>query len=162
MEEYKKVLKKKKKLKISGAAWDEEFELLDVSCSILRIQNYFKYIIKKTSTDKPPIQIYVNRIQNKVTFKIRTGYYLELLTPETMKLLESTKRRISKDKNGENIARLENIQVVLVHCNIVFNQYQYDSRVLSTFVPNNLFCQLRIVSPTSHIYSKTFYSVFIH
>ena len=56
-------------------------------------------------------------------FKIKAGYYLGLLTPETMKLLESTKRKITKDPNGENMPHLEIIEVVLVHCNIVSNDY---------------------------------------
>ena len=75
--------------------------------------------------------IYVNRI----TLKIKTGYYLELLTPETMKLLESTKSKITKDKNGETVSHLEITEVVLIHCNIVNNDYQQDSRVLYTSVP---------------------------
>ena len=72
----------------------------------------------------------------ELLFKIKTKYYLELLTPETMKLLGSTKSEINKDKNGENVPHLEITEVVLVHCNIVKNEYQQDSRVLYTFVPN--------------------------
>ena len=75
------------------------------------------------------IRIYVNNIENRVIFKIKTGYYLELLTPETMKLLGSTKRKITKDKNGENVSHLEITEVVLVHCNIVNKRYPEDSRV---------------------------------
>ena len=70
-----------------------------------------------------------------VTFKIKNGYSLELLTPETMKLLGSTKKK-TQDKNGENVSHLEITEVVLVHCNIVNNDYQQDSRVLYTLVPN--------------------------
>ena len=69
------------------------------------------------------MQIYVNNIENRVTFKIRNGYSLELLTPETMKLLGSTKNKITKDKNSENLSHLEITEVVLVHCNIVNNNY---------------------------------------
>ena len=72
----------------------------------------------------------------ELLFKIKTKYYLELLTPETMKLLGSTKSEINKDKNGENVPHLEITEVVLVHCNIVKNEYQQDSRVSYTFVPN--------------------------
>ena len=79
--------------------------------------------------DKPSVQIYVYRIEKRVTFKIKNGYSLELLTPETMKLLGSTKNKITKDKNGENVAHLQITEVVLVHCNIVNNDYQQDSRV---------------------------------
>ena len=63
-------------------------------------------------------------LKKRITFKINTGHYLELLTPETMKLLGSTKSKITKDENGENIPHLEITQVVLVHCNIVNNDYQ--------------------------------------
>ena len=69
----------------------------------------------------------MNKIENKITFKIKDGYSLELLTPETMELLGSTKNKISKDKNGENVPHLEIKEVVLVHCNIVNNGYQQDS-----------------------------------
>ena len=72
-------------------------------------------------------------------FKIKTEYYRELLIPETMKLLGSTENKITKDKNGENVPYAE---VVLVHCNIVNNDYQKDSRVLYTFVPNKPFGSL--------------------
>ena len=68
--------------------------------------------------------MYVNRIENIITFKIKGGYYLELLTPETMKLLGSTESKITKDKNGENVPHLEILELVLVHCNLVNNDYQ--------------------------------------
>ena len=86
--------------------------------------------------DEPSVQIYVDKIENRITFKIKDGYTFELLTPETMKLLGSTKTKITKDKNGGNVPHLEITDVVLVHCNIVNNDYQHDSRVLYTFVPN--------------------------
>ena len=92
--------------------------------------------------DKPPVQIYVNKIENRITFKIKNGYSLELLPSETMKLLESIKNKIIKDKNGENIPHLEITEVILVHCNIVNNDYQQDSRVLYTFVSNKHFGSL--------------------
>ena len=68
--------------------------------------------------------IYVNKIENRNTFKIKTGYYLELLTPQTIKLLGSTKNEIIKDENGENVAHSEITDVILVHCNIVNNSFQ--------------------------------------
>ena len=74
--------------------------------------------------------IYVNKIENKITSKIKTGYYLELLTPGTMKLLGSTKSKVNKDKKAENAPYLEITVVVLIHFNIVNNDYQQDSRVL--------------------------------
>ena len=83
--------------------------------------------------------MYINRIENRITFKIKNGYYLELLTPETMKLLGSTESKITKDKSGENVPHLEIVELVLVHCNLVNNNYQQDSRILYTFVPNKTF-----------------------
>ena len=68
-----------------------------------------------------------------------------------MKLLGSTKNKITKDKNGENVLHLEITEVVLVHCNIVNNDYQHNSRVLYTFVPIILFGSLLEISPTNHI-----------
>ena len=80
------------KFKISAPTWSEEFEFPYGSYSVSDIQDYFEYILKKhsESVDNPSIRIYVNKIENRITFKIKSGYYLELLTPETMKLLGST------------------------------------------------------------------------
>ena len=80
--------------------------------------------------------IHVNKIKNRITFKLMTGYYLELLMPETMKLLGSTKIEINKDINGENVPCLEIAEVLLIHGNIVDSNYQLNSRGLHTFVPN--------------------------
>ena len=74
-------------------------------------------------TVNPSIRIYINKIENRITFEIKTGYYLELLTPETMKLLGSTKSRMTKDEDGENFPYLEITEVVLIHCNAVNNSY---------------------------------------
>ena len=146
--------------KISAPTWKDKFELPDGSYSIADIQDYFEYISKKNgeNIDKPPVQIYVNKIENRVTFKIKNGYSLELLTPETMKLLGSTKNKTTKDKNGENVPHLQITEVVLVHCNIVNNDYQQDSKVLHVFVPNKPFVSLLEISPTNHIFLKTFNS----
>ena len=84
--------------------------------------------------------------------------YLELLSSETMKLLGGTKSKITKDKNGENVPHLEITEVVFLHCDIVNNDYQQHSRVLYTFIPNKPFCSLLEISPTNHIFSKTFNS----
>ena len=83
------------KFKITAPTWNEEFKLPDRSYSISDIQDYFQYILKKhrESVDNPSIRIYVNKIQNRITSKIKNGYYLELLTPETMKLLGSSKSK---------------------------------------------------------------------
>ena len=111
--------------------------------------NYFEFIIKKHEavTENSVIQIYPNTIKNRISFRIKTGYKLELLTPETMKLLGSTKKVVDKDKNGENVPKLETVEVVLVHCNLVKNDYQHTSQVLFTFVPNKEFGQLINISP---------------
>ena len=116
------------KFKISAPTWHEEFELPDGSYSVSDIQDYFEYILKKhsESVDNLSIRIYVNKIENRITFKIKSGYYLELLTPETRKLLGSTVSKINEDKNGENVPHLEVAKLVLVHCNIVNNDYQQD------------------------------------
>ena len=148
------------KFKISAPTWSEEFELPDGSYSISDIQDYFEYILKKhsESVDNPSIRMYVNKIENRITFKIKSGYYLELLTPETMKLLGSTESKITKDKNVENFPHLEVAELVLVHCNLVNNDYQQDSRILFTFVPNKSFGSLLEISPTNHVFLKTFNS----
>ena len=150
------------KFKISAPTWNEEFELPDGSYSISDIQDYFEYILKKhsESVDNPSIRIYVNKIENRITFKIKSGYYLELLTPETMKLLGSAESKVTKNKNGENVPHLEVVELVLVHCNLVNNDYQQDSRILYTFVPNKTFGSLFEISPTNHVFLKTFFSEF--
>ena len=131
-------------------------KLPDGSYSISDIQDYFEYILKKNSesVDNPSIRIYVNKIENRITFKIKSGYYLERLTPETMKLLGSTESKITKGKNVENVPHLEVVELVLVHCNLVNNDYQQDSRILYTFVPNKTFSSLLEISPTNHIFLK--------
>ena len=100
----------------------------------------------------------MNKTENGVIFKIKNGYTLELLTPETMQLLGSTENKVTKDKSGENASHLEITEVVLVHSNIVNNEYQQDSRVLYIFVPKKPFDSLLEISPTNHIFSKIFNS----
>ena len=80
------------------------------------------------------------------------------LTKETMKLLGSTENKITKNKNGANVPHLEITEVVLVHCNIANNDYEQDSSVLYTFVPNKPFGSLLKISPANHIFLKTFNS----
>ena len=104
--------------------------------------------------------IHVNKIKNRITFKLMTGYYLELLMPETMKLLGSTKIKINKDINGENVPRLEIAEVLLIHGNIVDSNYQINSRDLHTFVPNKSVGQWLDISPKNFIFLKTFNSEF--
>ena len=124
----------------------------DGSYNILKIQDYIEYIIKKHETigETAPILIYANTINNRIVFKIKTGYKLELLSKETMKLLGSTKDTTDADKNSENVPRLENVEVVLVRCN-----YQQASRVLFTFVPNKQYGQLISISPNSLFFLLT-------
>ena len=146
------------KSKISAPTWNEEFKLPDGSYYVSDIQDYFKYILKKHETvaDNLSIKIYVNKMKNSGAFKIKARYYLELLTPETMKLLGSTQSKINKDENSKNVPQIT--EVVLIHCNIVNNDYQQDSRVLYTFVPNKSFGQLLGISPKKFIFLKAFNS----
>ena len=136
------------KFKISAPTWNETFDLPDGSHSIDDIQDYLEFLIKKheTLTENPSIKIYTNKIKNRIVSKIKNGYKLELLTPEKMKLLGSTKKVADKDKNGENKPKLEIVEVVLVHCKIVKNDYQHTSKVLFTFVPNKTFGKLINIS----------------
>ena len=115
------------KFKISAPTWNDTFDLLDRSYSVSDIQDYFEFIIRKheTLTENPPIKTYLNKIKNRIAFKIKTGYKLELLSLETMRLLGSEKK--------------ESVEVDLVHCNLVNNSYRKASKVLLTFVPNKQF-----------------------
>ena len=75
------------------------------------------------ATDNLSIRIYVNKIKSRITFKVKPGYYLELLTPEMMKLLRSTKNKIIKNENGKNVPHLEIAEPFSAHCNIANNDY---------------------------------------
>ena len=99
--------------------------------------------------------IYVNEINNRIVFKIKSGYKLELLSKETMKLLGSSADTIDGDKNSELVPILEIVDLVLVHCNLVNNSYQQASKVLFAFVPNKKYGQLITVSPERLIMLKT-------
>ena len=150
------------KFKIPAPTWNETFDLPDGSYSIEAIQDYFNYIIKKHETVEatPQVLTYVNRIKNRIIFKIKSGYKLELLSKETMKLLGSTTCEISTNKNGENVPKLEIVETVLMHCNLATNDYQQASKVLFSFVPNKLFGQLLNISPYSPIMLRTVNSIF--
>ena len=78
-------------------------------------------------TEKLPVKVYSNKIKSRIVFEIKTCYKLELLTPETMKSLEGTKRDVDKNKDSESVQKLEPVEVVLVHCNLVKNDYQHTS-----------------------------------
>ena len=123
---------KNNKFKVLGIG---EFELSDALYSVSDI--YLKNHGEKT--DDPSIRIYINKMENKISLKTNTEYYLKLLSPEIMELLGSTIRKMTDDEKGEDPSHLEISEVVLIHCNIVNNDYEQDSRV--TFVPNTSFDQ---------------------
>ena len=111
---------------------NDTFNLLDGYYSIADIQDYFDFIFKKHEIliENPPVQIFPNKIKNRIVFKIKATYKLELLTPDTMKLLGSTKNDVDKDKEGENVPKLESVAVVLLQCNLVENDYQHTSSLV--------------------------------
>ena len=89
-----------------------------------------------------PIHVYINRINNRLVFKIKDGYKLKLQTPETMKLFGSTKKLIDKTKNREKVPSFEVAEVVLVQYHLGNNQYQQNSKVLYNFTSNKTICLL--------------------
>ena len=117
--------------KISAPTWNDEFDLPDGYHSIADTQDYFEFSIKKHETlaENPPVQIYPNKTKTRIVFKVKTDCKLELLSPETAKLLGSTKKDVEKEKDGEDVPKLESVEVVLVHCNIANNNYQQASKV---------------------------------
>ena len=131
------------KIKTFAPTWNDTFDLPDGSYSIVDIQDYFQLIIRRHENlaKGSPVQIYPNQIKNIIVFQIKSGYNLELLSPETMRLLESTKKDVNKDKDDENVPKLESVEVVLLHCNLVKNDYRDISKVLFIFVPNKQFGQ---------------------
>ena len=130
------------KFKISAPTWNDTFDLPD-GC--------FELMIKKHETlnEDLPIEIYPNKIKNRIVFKIKTGYKLELLTTETMILLGSTKKDADADKNGEIVPKLEPVEIVLVHCNLVKSDYLRSSEVLFSFGPIKQFGELINISPNT-------------
>ena len=145
------------KFKIFAPTWNDEFKLPDGSYSVSDIQDYFEYTIEKHETiaDNPPVHIYMNKIENRIVFKIKTGYKLELLTEKTTHLLGSSKKVIDKKKNGQLVPRLETVEVALVYCNLVNNNYQQASKVLFAFVPNKQFGKVITIIPHSPTMLKT-------
>ena len=139
------------KFKIYASTWNDTFDLPDSSYSIADIQDYFEFIIRKheTLTEDSPVKMYPNRIKNRIIFKIKTDYKLELLSPGAIRLLGSTKKVVDKDKNGEDVPKLESVEVVLIHCNLVNNNYQQTSKVLFIFVQSKQFGQLINIAPHS-------------
>ena len=139
------------KFKIPAPTCNETFDLPDGSYSIADIQDYFEFIIKKLETlnGNPPVQVYPIKIKNRIVFKIKTSCKLELLTPETMKLLQSEKKDVHKDKDREIVPNLESVEGVLLQCNLVKNDYLHASKVLFTFFLNKQFGQLINISQHS-------------
>ena len=156
---------KNNKFKISSSTSNETFDLPNGSYTVSDIQDYFLYIIKKhetiTAKENSPILIYPNKIKNRIVFKIKTGYKLELLTNETIKLLGDGPI-IDRNKNGDNVPEQEQVHSVLIHCNVVHNDYLQNSKLLYTFVRNKSFGQLLVIEPKALIQSKTTDSVFDH
>ena len=120
------------KFKIFAPTSNDKFSLVDGWYSVSNIQDYFEYIIEKHETvaDNPPMQISTNKIKNRIVFKIKTDYKLELLFPQTRKLLGSTKKHVDQDTDGEDVPKLEFAGVVLVHCNLFNNNYQQTSKIV--------------------------------
>ena len=133
------------KSKISAPTWNDTFDLPEGCYSISDIQDYFEFIIEKHKalTENPSAQIYVNQIKNRFVFKIKRDYKLELIFPKTMTLLRKTKKDVAIDKDSGNGTKFEYVEIVLlVHYNLVKDDYQHTSKVLFTFVPNKQFRQL--------------------
>ena len=153
---------KNNKLKIKAPTWNNEFELADGFCSVSDIQDYIEYIIKKHEklTTIPPIHVYINRINNRLVFKIKDGCKLKLQMPKTMKLFGSTRNLTDKRKNGGKTISLEVVEVVLVQCNFVDNQYQQKSEVLYTFTPNESYASWLNVKPSNLVFLKTYNTEF--
>ena len=153
------------KLRLFGRNWSEDVTIPDGSYEISQIQNYFlDEVIKKhesnvKSNEQSPILIYANRILNRVTFRIKTGYKLELLTNETMRLLGDGPI-IDTTKNGENIPRLKSVRNFLVFCNLVQNAYLQDNKLLFSFVPNSRFGSLLSITPQVLKYCEIVDSIF--
>ena len=157
MEKHKKQFKNNK-LNIIALTRNDEFELPDGSYSISDIQDYIEYVIKKHTilTKILHIPVYINRINNRLVFKIKDGYNLELETPKKMKLFGSAKNLLDKTKNGENVLILEVVEIVLIKCNSTDNQYQQKSEVLYIFTPNKSYGYLLNVQPNSLVYHNIY------
>ena len=117
---------KNNKFKISAPTWNEEFELSNALYFVSHIQDYFEYILETHGEKTDDILIiYKNKTENRIKFRIRTGYYFKLFTPETMKILGSTKSKITNNKSGENMPHLEITKVLLLHCNTINSDYLF-------------------------------------
>ena len=111
------------------------------------------------NNEESPILVYANEVKNKIAFKIETGYKLELLTKETQKL-SGDGPLIDKNENSENVPQLDQVEYVLLHCNLVQNNYLQNSKLLYEFVPDKKFGQLISVKPPVFIQCKTSDTIF--
>ena len=151
------------KFTISAPTWSETFELPEGSYNIADINDYFRYIVQKHTKDhEKDIEIFANRVKNRVSFKLGAGVSLELRTPETQKLLGVSEKVVKGEVNGDLVPQLETVQTVLVHCNLVDNEYQQDSNILYSFVPDKSFGGILSVHPTEFIFLKCYMSEFDH
>ena len=148
-----------------GPTWSKDVTLPDGSYEIYQIKNYIldevikNYESSVKSNEQSPILIYANKILNRVSFRIKTVYKLELLTNETMRLLGDGPI-IDTTKNGENVPKLEIVKNVLVFCTLVENAYLQDSKLLFSFVPNSRFGSLLSITPQVLKYCDTVDSIF--
>ena len=152
------------KFKISGPTWSETCNLPDGSYEIQDIQDYILKMINKhekveKKNEDSPILIYPDGVKNRLNFRIKTGYKLELLTKQTQKLLGDGPV-IDKNKNSKNVPHLYKVEYVLLHCNIVQNNYLKNSKLFYKFVPDKTFGQLISVKPPVFIQCKTSNSIF--
>ena len=125
-------------------------------CEILKIMLNISLKKHETLTTIPPIHVHINRINNRLVFKIEDGFKLEVQTIETMKLFGSTKKLIDKTKNEEKVSNLEVGEVVLAQCNLVDNQYQKKFKVLYSFTPNKCYAYLLNVKQNDLVFLKTY------
>ena len=102
------------------------------------------------------MEIYLNEIENRITIIIETGYYLELLIPETKRLLGSIKSKITKNENDKIVPHLKITEIVLIHVYIISNDHQQDWKVLNTCDPNKSFYPLLDISPKNFVLLQTF------
>ena len=136
--------------KISPSTWNDKFDLPDGSYSTSDTQDYFRFIIKKneTLTENAPVQIYTNKIKNRILLKKKNRIQIRIFIFRNNEIIKHNKH-VDQDKDGEDVSKLESFEIALVYCNLVKNNYKQASTVLFTFVPNKQFDQLINISPHS-------------
>ena len=142
--------------KISPSTWNDKFDLPDGSYSTSDTQDYFRFIIKKneTLTENAPVQIYINKIKNRILLKKKNRIQIRIFIFRNNEIIKHNKH-VDQDKDGEDVSKLESFEIALVYCNLVKNNYKQASTVLFTFVPNKQFDQLSNISPHSLIMLNT-------